>query len=387
MNDSVVLPKNQYFKGDSFEEAAKSLGLIMEELEKAFSLIADPKILNELVTQEIQDAIAKVTNRGEGAISKDLEEIRNEYRSLVNVPKEFEINGQKKIVNPQTQKLFKNIAFLKNMLKKYESGGKDFKVGAESDLIKSFIWSTVTLLRTMLGFISEETLAKEVQNVVNKDLEKHFQGKGVSFVAQKVGSERNTSKNVKTADVSASIVLTDLKGGQISIDLPDISLKRTSADLSKDTATIKIKTKAKLDRFFNDGSFGRRNNDIIHFLAANTSDASDELHRKNHTKYFFDYLKIAMFPTALAGNLTPGDFAYFFVVNNRVYSVLDIITGAKNGENFAKNLQWPGYTNIIKDLQNEKKNSFKDMITLASNVEVNLVMLSKLLNEAKHLTK
>ena len=40
---------------------------------------------------------------------------------------------------------------------------------------------------------------------------------------------------------------------------------------------------------------------------------------------FINYFKIATFPSAIGGSLNEDDFAYFFVLNDKVYTILDIM--------------------------------------------------------------
>ena len=389
MTDKVILPENQYFsQGKSFKDAAKSLGEILEKLKVAFENIMDKNTIQELLKIEITEAVA---NTKFSKNSKELKEIRDTYRNFT-IPKSFSVNINEPASGARVQKLVKNMIILQNMLNKYKNGGKGSLVAGESELIQSFIWSTTSLLRILLGFVSEDTLVDIVQDEITDELQKSFQGvKEISISAEKVGSKRNESQNVNTADISISL---DLKkglktgnAGKIELKLPDISLKRTSVNLDSPKAEIKIKTKAKLDRFFADGSFGNKTQDIVHFITAPEKNEPRDK-KKKHTKDFFDYLKIAMFPSAIAGNLTPDDFAYFFIINNRVYNVIDIITGAKDGKDLAKNLVWSGYTKIIPtpdDTNYWMKE--KDRESYVRGIEVNLSMLSNLLNQAKYLTK
>ena len=390
MTEKIVLPENQYFsQGKSFKDAAKSLGEILKGLKEAFKTIMSEKTLQELLKTEVTEAVA---NTKFSKDSKELKEIRDTYRNFTTIPKSFSLKINESPSSARVQKLVKNMIILQNMLNKYKNGGKGSLVAGESELIQSFIWSTTSLLRILLGFVSEDTLVDIVQGEITDELQKSFQGvKEISISAEKVGSKRNESQNVNTADISISLDLQKgLKtgnAGKIELKLPDISLKRTSVNLDSPKAEIKIKTKAKLDRFFGDGSFGNKTQDIIHFITApEKKEPRDE--KKKHTKDFFDYLKIAMFPSALAGNLTQDDFAYFFVINNRVYNVIDIITGAKDGRDLAKNLIWSGYTKIIpKPDDTNYWMKDKDRESYVRGIEVNLSMLSNLLNQAKYLTK
>lgn len=52
-------------------------------------------------------------------------------------------------------------------------------------------------------------------------------------------------------------------------------------------------------------------------------------------KNMYNYYHAAMLPLAVSGSLTSDDFAYFLVVNDKVYNVIEIIQKVANNDDFS----------------------------------------------------
>ena len=265
-----------------------------------------------------------------------------------------------------------NIRILESMEKRYRAG-KLVDFDAESKIIQSTLNSTYYILRRVMGLVSEKELAKVAENTCNEVLKKYFSSyENVSVQAKQI-STGTTDGYVNTADIKFSLSLNKPKAdgtlAHFELDLPGASLKRTT--LTGDNVTLKLKSGTNLNRFFSSKTFQMHAHHLGNFFGA-LPQMQDTYKKSFYQDNFFSMLKISMFPNAIAGTLNKDDFAYFFIVNNKIFSVLDMLNGL-SGMELAQKIKIEGYTNLIKEgeaanefIEQKEKESISSLATKRS---------------------
>jgi hypothetical protein len=277
----------------------------------------------------------------------------------------------------EINKLLANLSAIKNI---QEGGMSNFDVSLQSQTINALIWSTYSTLNRIVGFVSEDTLAIDIEKYLNENLVKEIQNSNVEFISSTTGTEKGSIFNTQTKDISIQMNFQDMlngKQGEVQISLPGITLKRTNIK-SNNIAKIHVKTNTNLSNFLNNMNL---NTNIMDFYQA-YADYNMSIKRSNYKtalpadlntnaapamENMYNYFHAAMLPMALAGSLDSEDFAYFMVINDKVYNVIEIIQkiADNNDYSFIESNLKSNQTNI-KNLHNSY---YQQEIDPLSNIE------------------
>lgn len=222
-------------------------------------------------------------------------------------------------------------------LEAIQAGGiSEFGTKIESDAINKLIDYTWRFLKIVTGFVSEDNLKDDLEEFLSDDISSMFSKDNVTITSS--GTQQNKKGiKVKTEDIAIEMDFQKmLKGetGTMKVKLPGISVKRTDAtinSLGNPEVNIRIKGTSMgnylegLDddnimyEFFN--AYACYNMALTHLkqkaaLGKENQAAMDTM---------YDYMHACMLPIALAGNMNYEDFAYFLVVNDKVYNMIDIL--------------------------------------------------------------
>lgn len=280
--------------------------------------------------------------KGDMSVSNIKETFRNQY--LTNKTTFKVDDSYSRAIKSHKNEINKIMASL-SALKSIQKGSmKNFNTSIQSEVIQSLCISIWKTLNRMIGFVSEDVLA----DIMPKYLSSEMKNLG-DFSVSTSGTSKDSIFKVKTEDISLTMDINKmLKGkenGEIKIKLPGVSLKRTSIKNNNKTK-IHIKTGAALSNFLDNINISTSLSEFYHAYAdynmaikKGTKRAKPaELNKATASKgmyNMYNYFHAAMLPMALAGSLDKDDFAYFIVINDNVYNVIEIIDKVANDEDFS----------------------------------------------------
>ena len=306
-----------------------------------------------------------------GKIQDFKEKYRNAYLTNGTTFK-VDQNYSRAIVSHQNEinKLLANMNALNEL-----TGKSNIKVPSEvkSDLIQSFLYSTFFTLNRMVGFVSEDILADSINNLTEKEIKSI----GLDIISDTAATGKSSIFNVQTQDVSLSIDLSkDLKQGEneignIKVNLPGVTLKRTN--VKKDNiADIHIKSNTELGKLLNNSDLGETHLKAFYNSYANynrriSSKEKAELSRSEGNDIamanMYEYLHASFLPLALGGSLDKDDFAYYMVINDRVFNIIEIIEKIADGQDRSM------VSSDLSTQQTKTKNYHSQLYNTYKNVE------------------
>lgn len=240
-------------------------------------------------------------------------------------------------------KAYANLEVLKALIKELQQGSNLKTTVSKniSDFTSKFLYSTFFAIGKIMGFFSEDFLANDIENYIDEQLfNKIDKIDGISISGTTTGTEKGSVFKMKTTDVQLDLNIPQMlkgKDGTISVSLPGVSLKRTRS--SKETGSIHLKTGANFKNFL--PFLNMDNKELNAFFNAIVN------YRRSVNRHYiyndkaqmdnmYSFLKVGMFPLAAAGSLDSSDFAYFLVINNEVYNVIDIMERMGDGQTLAE---------------------------------------------------
>ena len=221
-----------------------------------------------------------------------------------------------------------------------QGGMSSFSSDIQSQTLKSLLWGIYFRLNIVIGFVSEDNLAKFIPDFIAQSIKLP---QDVTITTE--GTGKSEMFNVKTEDVSVNLNLEEMlhhKNGKVEVSLPGISVKRTNVK-ANNMAKIHIKTNANLGNLLSKMDAGsltdfynayadynmaikikKPNGKVYSYPAELNRSAAPAMQN------MYNYFHASILPYALSGSLTKGDLAYFMVVNNQVYNAVDILEKVMN---------------------------------------------------------
>lgn len=197
-----------------------------------------------------------------------------------------------------------------------------------SEFTKNFLFSTFFTIGKILGFLSEDFLANSLsfQEFVTDEMAGPLlKNKKITISGSTSGTSSSDMFKVATTDIKLDLNISK-KTGTISINLPGVSLKRSRSPQGH--GRINLKSSAKLGNIINNVFADSQTLYTFYSAMANYRRSSEShyiYNDKNQMQDMYSYMKASMFPWAAAGSLTKEDFAYFFVINGKAYTVLNLL--------------------------------------------------------------
>lgn len=257
----------------------------------------------------------------------------------------FKVDGSYgRAIKSHQNEINKVLAGLSALKSIKEGSMKNFDTSIKSEVIISLVMSIWSTLNRIVGFVSEDILTDAIEEFILSEMKNI--GENITVVAEGTGSGSIFSK--KTEDVSLKLDLKKmLKGegqGEISFNLPGITLKRTNIK-QNNIAKVHIKSDAVLSNFLDNMNMSVKLSEFYHAYA----DYNMAIKRKKGRALpaelnksaaagmmnMYNYFHAAMLPMALAGSLDKDDFAYFMIINDKVYNVIEIVQKVANNKDFS----------------------------------------------------
>lgn len=341
IQDSI---KNKY--NNLFQDTSDYTSL-MENLEKTLSDALLPELVKDLPTisfQGIRQGIISANNAKNGSIEplekaikkmqKDIEKYEKLYETCERVATRK--RGKRWISQEQLNILYKDrerIRQAKEQVEKLLTAD-----GVEKWGLSAAAGRTISIVA---GLMSEYALT----DLLNKQFlksGKYNLGNGLSLTVSQVGTKGSTKTNtgykVGTADIQLSV--TNNKG-EVVINLPSISLKRTSSGTGKiPKYNVHIKSTS-IQKIIELGGLENSSFDLETFYNAYANHM-----RQTHTmpggepimnkviniNQMYKAFHMAALLTALTGSLNIEDFAYYLVINDKLFTATDILNMAMGGQ-------------------------------------------------------
>ena len=219
----------------------------------------------------------------------------------------------------------------------------------KSNIFKSFIYALINKLQTTLGVLYEDLLVKKFNEEADKllkDFTKGFKG-SLQGSFQSAGTEKSEG-HTNTSDINIS-------NNNLTIRIPGISVKTTSYSSTQKSANLKVKSEANLTGLLENAPYATKGF-IYNLIALNNK------HLKGSTVSFgsqaeesYSLLRKTLVMRGLIGAMTESDFAYYFIVNGKIYTInkiLNDLDGKTNADSTIfsvtnRNLKFtPGWTKI-----------------------------------------
>lgn len=296
-------------------------------------------------TFKMDNILSNINNNGVAQAVSDAKAASREYFGSnysfsFNETFKRSFDAQKKNI----QSAMANLEVLKKLAREVQNQGGPQVSEEVSEFAKAFLMSTFSYVGKIVGVFSEDFLQKDIKTHINKTLEKSFQN-NKKIKVETTGTEKGTVFHTKTTDIQISLdvqkMLDGKADGTIQINLPGASLKRTR-NQQGGSGKISLKTGASFKNFIDNMDISNKNKHLSNFYNAFVN------YRRSFNKHFvfsdknkmenmYSFFKVAMFPLAAAGSLDKEDFAYFLVINNQTYNVIDIMQKMGTGQNLAAN--------------------------------------------------
>lgn len=226
---------------------------------------------------------------------------------------------------------------------------KNFDSSIQSKTISAFIWSIYWTLNRIIGFVSEDKIAEYIPEYLAEYLQKELSDIDISTSGTKSSSIFNTQTEDIAININIEKMIKGKENGTIKVKLPGVSLKRTNIK-KNNIAKIHIKTNAQLAKFLDNANFTSQ--DLSNFYQAystyNMSIITKLQNRKerktpaqlnktakNAMENMYSYFHATILPMALGGSLTYDDFAYFIIINDKVFNVIEIIQKIANSNDYS----------------------------------------------------
>lgn len=311
------------------------------------------KILTQITGSTFSDnPIPILTNellKGDTSISNIKKVYRDAYLTDGTVFK-VDTKYSRAIVSHKNEinKMLASLSAIKNI---QQGGMRNFDSSIQSQTISAFIWSIYFTLNRIVGFVSEDKIVEYIPEYLTEYLQKEFSNISNIHVSAS-GTKSSSIFNVQTEDIAIAIDMEKMlngKNGTIKVKLPGASLKRTNIK-KNNMAKIHIKTNAQLAKFLDNANFS--NQDLSNFYQAySTYNMSiitklqnqkerkmpAQLNRtaKDAMEDMYTYFHATILPMALGGSLTSDDFAYFIIINDKVFNIVEIIQKIANSNDYS----------------------------------------------------
>lgn len=353
------IQKNSLTKAaNKMVESISTTNLSMAEIGSTTSVNADVQKLQK-VLNVFENILKQITN---GTFSNNpipvltidmlngdtsINNIKNTFReAYLKDGMTFKVDSSySRSIKSHANEINKMLASLSTIKSIQEGSMKNFDPTVQSQTINALVWSIYMTLNRIVGFVSEDRMAEYMPEYLKKDFEKVLPG-NVSVSTE--GTQGTDVLAVKTEDISISLdmkkMLENGEEGEISIRLPGVSLKRTNLKNNGSLARIRIKgtslgnyldnsdISGNLFDFYNayaDYNMAIKRGDRARALPAQLNRSAAAAMTN-----MYNYFHAAALPVALAGSLTSDDLAYFLVINNRVFNVIEIIQKIADGGDF-----------------------------------------------------
>ena len=308
-------------------------------MNKVLQPIVTAQFSSEITTKlQLDNIIANIQNKSVDSAIDDAKQQSRDYYLGSNfsfsVDARFKNSLKKQEKNIRTA--LANLKVLTTLAQELATNGTIKNVSEDlSKFTSNFLWSTFNCIGKILGIFSEDFFVEDVQQYVSEVIfQSSKNSSNVKITTSSSGTEKGSVFTTKTSDIQINLNIPKMiqgkEEGTISVTLPGVSLKRTRN--ARGQGKIKLKTGANFANFlqlapmsddekkhklrlFYSAFLAYRRSVNKHFLYNNKTQMDD----------MYSFFKIAMFPSAIAGSLDKDDFAYFLVINDKTYNIIEIM--------------------------------------------------------------
>lgn len=306
-------------------------------------------INNDLITNYLKEALTRgIFSPPASATKLKKNKMGSQvYEGLKQIFNSF--NNQAVVINPNTefssqQNLIQAILVLTQLLDSYSSGGEKVSVGS-NEVINDYLSYIVNRLPSTIGFAYQAivaNLSNKVTDQVCQDFSFSLRETGANSVQVKYSPSQNKANRatVNTQDLGIQVNFSSPQTATLDMQfyMPGISLKYNAAMANglKTNAFIKLRGKAvKLGPLLHD--IDNQTLSSIYNILASYNHKS-QLIKSNPITFpiyqdLWAGLKVVLAANALIGQARSTDFAYYFVISNKVYTVPEIIRHLVNQAN------------------------------------------------------
>lgn len=394
---------NSIFSSDIKGSVSIDLKLLQEAINQWKELLkyTDNASFGDQITAYLQiPDLVEAINESRLTVDEAKEKSRNFYLGDNNYS--FVVNDKfKRSVNMQAKnikKSYANLAVLQQLANQLKSTTKDsvsISVSEKvSEFTKSFLFSTFFTIGKILGFLSEDFFANSLafQNFVTDEIAGSLlKDKNITISGKTSGTSSSDMFKVATSDIKLELNVPEMlkkkKNGTMSINLDlGVSLKRSRSSMGQ--GKINLKSSAKLGNILKKIFSNQKELYIFYSALSNyrrSSQGRYVYNNKEQMESMYSFMKAAMFPWAAAGSLTKDDFAYFFVLNDKTYTVLDLLDKAGAlGFTESVNLEFnPSQTQVAKTYgqllkDNKKYLADKQIKEMIDGISYNYQLMRKI---------
>lgn len=349
---------------------------VLKDLEKTIQIAAQDsgKTLEEIVRTGFNDAVetAGIAMRA-GQIAKvdaalqkaqkildDIERAMESYEKAYDVVASTADKAAQKIFIENYQTISKKYNDLKSLrqfdllhkLRDYLTIDKFSSKSSSQDIdnYKKMLSGATSGIMAAAGFLGEAVLTNSLNQVLSSSGLTSLPGMKLS--ARGFGSESGYAM-VNGKQIGYKNATTDIKlsitnaSGEIVVDLPGITLKRTGAysvnEAGTPVYTVHIKTSS-VGQVLDTAQISSSTIGHFYNLYANSGRSTPIVINNDGTigetiiqgpwdlNQAYKFMYNAMLLSSMAGNLTTQDFAYFLVINKQVYTMPEILTDLFSGK-------------------------------------------------------
>ena len=303
-------------------EDFNKLDQYLKNLQKFLDQVADnEKLQKEVIVEILQEPLTRKAFR-DSWLEKSNFQVKKEYK------------------DQDLQYFLNTVAGNTALLNTYKNVDiKNEKNKNLANILQGAVDGNYTMLARVLGLMEESKLADPLKQYLDKEIQNIFNNKKVKVIVKKSGNLSGKNKysyKKKTSDLELYLDFSEMlngKPGQFTVKLPGVSVKKK---FSKINNKIQLKSGAELEKLLHNSLYENKaaHLDALYHIFGlynfnPTSynkpmiDQKDRLTNFNVSN-FTQHLKLLLFPTAIGGTLNKDDFAYFFVVNDKVFTIMDI---------------------------------------------------------------
>ena len=321
-----------------YTDINNQLKKILTELQNGGAIQGiNQSIISSYVTEAIsQGVFTPPANANHLKRSKRGSQLYEELKKIFNSTK-----NQGVAINPKTEfysqtNIMTAIAMMTQLLDGYSSGGKQVHID-DSEILNDYLSFIINRLPSAIGFAYQAIVTNMASKGADKicedfSIKLNETGAGrakVKFTPNKDGNAAVTTVN--TQDLGITVTFQDQRATLNTVfNIPGISLKYNAAVANnlKTNAFIKLRGKGtKLGTLLHD--LDNQTLSAIYNIFAGYNHRSKLIKTNPIDKTVYEDvwagLKVALAVNGLIGQAQAGDFAYYFVVSNKVYTVPDII--------------------------------------------------------------
>lgn len=330
-SDLNLLFSGSQIKSDSNKSVQK---LTQEVKENVNNLNAVIKKLNEFMGSlekfvSTKDYKKIVTNATISSY-KGGNNFLNNYEHIRQLRENFAIGGLISTKNGSLSGNFNNLlgqkVALERLLQQIDSKERKIITKKQSEIITHAISSAIVQAASLSGLIMEGVKAQQIEQNIPDIIKDVFDNSTHLTVSQTGTKNTEKSSGIKSTSKGDVEIIIDKDTANIKVNIP-MSIKHTSYNFGQ-KGELSIQSGSSIRNVLkainvDESSFEYQG--ILNMILWGGKGSGAHAYDANSRTQTLNLIRKANIVNALAGNLKGSDFAYYFVVNNKVFTTKDII--------------------------------------------------------------